>query len=274
MAFETLTTSELSVVVGDNEPGSGAYSVHRAGYNGVWSLTSTHAPETCFSPAVAGLNLEHLMDDLFITDEGGEIFEPRVHPMQLKRTADNAVRLSQESSPLTGVSSETVITVREPFSLISSSGQHSHARRDRADPSGSSGQVTCAPQRLRPCSFLIQRGSGVVSVPMGTATTVAILSAMPRSSRAGETQSLPIDPDLSPNPSVSDALVFLSCSVGLGKATCSSPRCSISESPFDCACLPQAVGAKRGHGSTIRRGISSISWMTRRRARPVSCARG
>ncbi len=115
MAFETLTTSELSVVVGDNEPGTGAHSVHRAGYNGVWSLTSTHAPENCFSPAVAGLNLEHLMDDLFMTDEGGEIFEPRAHPMQLKRTADNAVRLSQEPSPLTGVSSETVITVREPF---------------------------------------------------------------------------------------------------------------------------------------------------------------
>lgn len=117
MAHGTLTTEELCVVIGDNDAGTAEHSVHRAGYNGVWSLTSTHAPANCFVPSVAGLNLEHLMDDLFMTDEGGEIFEPRQHPMQLERLSDTSVRLVQEASPLTGVASSTTFSVREPHSI-------------------------------------------------------------------------------------------------------------------------------------------------------------
>jgi hypothetical protein len=117
MAHETLTTDELQVVVGDNEAGDEAHDAHRAGYNGVWSLTGEHAPDNCFVPAVAGLNLEHLMDDLFMTEAGGEIFEPRQHPMRLERLSDAAVQLVQEVSPLTGVESVTTFTVQPPHAI-------------------------------------------------------------------------------------------------------------------------------------------------------------
>ena len=114
MAHETLTTEQLQVVVGDNEAGTGAHAGHATGYNGVWSLTSAHAPQNCFVPSYAGLNLEHLMDDLFMTQEGGEIFEPRKHTMTLARLSETSVSLTQQESPMTGVVSVTTFTVREP----------------------------------------------------------------------------------------------------------------------------------------------------------------
>jgi len=104
----TLESNELQVVIGNNEPGQGEFAVHRAGYNGVWSLTSVHAPQNCYVPIYAGLNLEHFMDDLFMTDEGGDIFEPRHLPMDVEQIAPNAVKLSHATSPLTGVQSETI----------------------------------------------------------------------------------------------------------------------------------------------------------------------
>ncbi|NKB66782.1 MAG: hypothetical protein GKR89_06965 [Candidatus Latescibacteria bacterium] len=117
MPHITLNSEELTVVVGDNEEGRGDQAQHRAGYNGVWSLSSRHAPENCFVPSLAGLNLEHCMDDLFMREEGGEIFEPRRHPMQLERLSDTAVRLLQESTPLTGVASETTFALRQRHSI-------------------------------------------------------------------------------------------------------------------------------------------------------------
>lgn len=113
MACATLTTSELTAVVGDNE----AHGEHRAGYNGVWSLTSVHAPASCFVPAYAGLNLEHFMDELFATQDGVEFFEPRRLPMRLERVEATAVRLSHEPSPHTGVASSTEFRVVEPHAL-------------------------------------------------------------------------------------------------------------------------------------------------------------
>lgn len=109
-----LKTEELAVLIGDNEPGEGDQVAHRAGYNGVWSLTSVHAPDNCYVPSVAGLNLEHYMDGLFMTAAGGDIFEPRSQPMRVEHLADNAARLVQDRSPLTGVESATVFTVQEP----------------------------------------------------------------------------------------------------------------------------------------------------------------
>lgn len=117
MAHETLTTSKLTVVVGDNEAGTDDHAAHRAGYNGVWSMTHADAPENCFVPAVSGLNLEHLMDDLFMSDDGSEIFEPRQHPMSLERVSETRVRLVQEPSPLTGVASVTTFTTVEPHAI-------------------------------------------------------------------------------------------------------------------------------------------------------------
>jgi hypothetical protein len=114
MGYVLLKTEELAVLIGDNEPGQGDHMAHRAGYNGVWSLTSVYAPDNCYVPSVAGLNLEHCMDGLFMTEAGGDIFEPRSHPMRVEDIAGNAARLMQQRSPLTGVESETVFTVQEP----------------------------------------------------------------------------------------------------------------------------------------------------------------
>lgn len=112
-----LKTNELSVVIGNNEAGEGALASHRAGYNGIWSLTSAHHAENCFVPAYAGLNLEHCMDDLFMTDEGVDNFEPRHAPMTLRRLSGSAASLYQAPTPLTGVESETVFEVKEPHTI-------------------------------------------------------------------------------------------------------------------------------------------------------------
>ena len=112
-----LNTSELNVIVGNNEAGDGPRASHRAGYNGIWSLTSVHNSDNCFVPFYAGLNLEHCMDDLFMTDEGGDIFEPRHAPMRLTQVSASSVRLTQEPTPLTGIASETRFEVIEPHAI-------------------------------------------------------------------------------------------------------------------------------------------------------------
>ena len=105
MSYEVLHTSELEVVIGDNQAGDSNHPCHCAGYNGIWSLTSIHEPRNCFVPRYCGLNLEHLMDGLFATTEEGDGFEPRHQPMQVKRISDNAVRLTQSRTPQTHVAS-------------------------------------------------------------------------------------------------------------------------------------------------------------------------
>src|SRR5262245_2556919 len=72
VASETLKAGDLVAVVGDNE----AADKHRAGYNGLWSLTHTRQPQSPFVPTVAGMNLEHIFDG----DKDGDakiFFEPR-----------------------------------------------------------------------------------------------------------------------------------------------------------------------------------------------------
>ena len=48
MNHAILTSDELQVVVGNNEPGTSRFADHRAGYNGVWSLQSRHYAEPIF----------------------------------------------------------------------------------------------------------------------------------------------------------------------------------------------------------------------------------
>jgi hypothetical protein len=117
MGHVLLEGGDLSVVVGDNEAGEGDLSVHRAGYNGVWSLTSRHCPQNCFVSSSGGLNLEHLMDDLFMTEEGGDIFEPRHLPMTLTQVSAAAATLTHAPSPLTGIASETRFALVAPHAV-------------------------------------------------------------------------------------------------------------------------------------------------------------
>ena len=104
MGWTTLQGGDLSVVVGDNEAGDGPHAAHKAGYNGVWSLTHAHQSRNCFVPFYAGLNLEHIMDELFMSADGGDAYEPRHAPMTLARLSDAAASLTQAATPLTGSS--------------------------------------------------------------------------------------------------------------------------------------------------------------------------
>src|SRR6516162_3966266 len=58
MTHDTFQAGDLTAVIGDNA----ASGAHRAGYNGVWSLTHRTAQANLFVPAVASLNLEHIFD--------------------------------------------------------------------------------------------------------------------------------------------------------------------------------------------------------------------
>src|SRR5688572_29636885 len=75
MAHGTFRAGDLTAIIGDNS----AHEMHRAGYNGVWSLTHRTEAANLFVPAVAGLNFEHIFDgDRFDRDKTNTIFfEPR-----------------------------------------------------------------------------------------------------------------------------------------------------------------------------------------------------
>ncbi|HEV3443949.1 MAG TPA: hypothetical protein VG099_04855 [Gemmataceae bacterium] len=58
MTHATFQAGDLTAVIGDNS----AAGMHRAGYNGLWSLTHRSEPINLFVPSVAGMNLEHIFD--------------------------------------------------------------------------------------------------------------------------------------------------------------------------------------------------------------------
>jgi hypothetical protein len=113
----TLTLGDLTAIIGDNS----AHGEHRAGYNGVWSLTHRTEKENLFVPAVAGLNLEHIMDgDRELRDVGANrkvFFEPRNSPMTLKQLSDTAAELHQEPTPTFHVESWTRFQLVAPHYL-------------------------------------------------------------------------------------------------------------------------------------------------------------
>jgi len=60
----TLRAGDLTAAIG----GNAAHEQHRAGYNGVWSLRHAKGARSVFVPAVAGLNLEHIVTGEHLED--------------------------------------------------------------------------------------------------------------------------------------------------------------------------------------------------------------
>ncbi|MDP1592020.1 MAG: hypothetical protein Q8M07_29940, partial [Prosthecobacter sp.] len=98
----TLTAGDLTAVIGDNS----AHGEHRAGYNGVWSLRHSAGTRSVFVPAIAGLNLEHIVTGEHLED-AKTFFEPRNAPMTLRQISEDEAELHQPPTPTFHVESWT-----------------------------------------------------------------------------------------------------------------------------------------------------------------------
>jgi hypothetical protein len=129
MAHDTFQAGDLTAVIGDNA----AAGAHRAGYNGVWSLTHRTEPSNLFVPAVAGLNLEHIFDgDKRDLDQSRRVrFEPRHAPMTFKKLSDVEAELYQPPTPTFHLESWTRFRLVPPhyldFSFRCRATQHAFA---------------------------------------------------------------------------------------------------------------------------------------------------
>src|SRR5437763_621631 len=97
MAHDAFHAGDLTAVIGYNA----AAGEHRAGYNGVWSLTHRTQTTNLFVPSVAGLNFEHIFDGdkRDVGDERKVFFEPRHAPMTFRRLSDTEAELQQPPTP-------------------------------------------------------------------------------------------------------------------------------------------------------------------------------
>ncbi|MAE19247.1 hypothetical protein CMK12_10030 [Candidatus Poribacteria bacterium] len=110
MNSEVFQVGELTAVIGDNS----ADDDHRAGYNGIWSLTHQSSQRNLFVPAYAGWNLEHIFDGY--TNGSAEVFyEPRHAPMAFHRLSDNQAELYQPPTPTFHLESWTCFKLVAPY---------------------------------------------------------------------------------------------------------------------------------------------------------------
>ena len=86
-----------AVIVDNQEVDTEDLPGHRAGYNGVASLTREDQPQNLFVPRVAGLNLEHIHDGTLTIAE--DKFEPRTAPMELRHIDEHTVEVYQPPTP-------------------------------------------------------------------------------------------------------------------------------------------------------------------------------
>ena len=113
MATEELQVGDLTAVVSDNEP----YRTRRSGFNGIRQLIHRTLPSQSIF-GVTGFNFEHIFDgeqdQLDLAGDGRIFFEPRHHPMELRRITENAVELHQTPTPTYQLESWTQLTFQPP----------------------------------------------------------------------------------------------------------------------------------------------------------------
>ena len=112
LGHATLKAGDLTAVVGDNS----AEGEHHAGYNGVWSLCHAAGTRSVFVPAVAGLNLEHIVTGEHLED-GKLFYEPRNSPMSLTQLSESEAELHQLPTPTFHVESWTRFRLVAPHYL-------------------------------------------------------------------------------------------------------------------------------------------------------------
>jgi hypothetical protein len=98
MSHETFQAGDLTAIIGDNA----AYDDRRPSYNGIHRLVHRTKPDTSLF-GIAGLNLEHIFDgDKDLLDLAGDrkvFFEPRHHPMELRKLLPTEAELYQSPPP-------------------------------------------------------------------------------------------------------------------------------------------------------------------------------
>ncbi len=97
-----IQTGNLSATLVDNQ---GYGTMHRPGYNGLSQLKHEKSSSP-FVASYAGLNLEHVNNGIRYEDKDLQ-FEPRKHPMEVRKIADNVFELYQKPLPNAGLESCT-----------------------------------------------------------------------------------------------------------------------------------------------------------------------
>ncbi|MSR53157.1 MAG: hypothetical protein EXS09_07675 [Gemmataceae bacterium] len=112
MASDTFSVGDITAIIGDNA----AKDAHRAGYNGLWSLTHKAEKANLFVPAVAGLNFEHIFDGQTLDPKGESkiFFEPRNAPMEFKKISATEAELHQAPTATFFLESWTTFKLVEP----------------------------------------------------------------------------------------------------------------------------------------------------------------
>ncbi|MCI0541353.1 MAG: hypothetical protein L0Z50_39650 [Verrucomicrobiales bacterium] len=116
MSHETFQAGDLTAVIGDNA----AYADRRPGYNGLHRLVHRTKPDPSLF-GIAGLNLEHIFDgDKDLLDLAGDrkvFFEPRHHPMELRKLSPLEAELYQSPTPTFFLESWTRFKLAPPHAI-------------------------------------------------------------------------------------------------------------------------------------------------------------
>ena len=102
-----LKSGDLTAAFADNRPYG---DLHKGRYNGIAELRHKRQDSTLFVPFYAGFNLEHV----FGGDRLDPLFEPRIHPMELKKISKREIMLHQEALPLSHVETTTTFKMVPP----------------------------------------------------------------------------------------------------------------------------------------------------------------